>query len=106
VARSYYHPLATPSIDADLRRVYNPTFLLFTEVSGNEIPGSPRSLGPMPDAPLERLSKQMDCYVVAAMLEEPPSVACRHHVESSAHRLYAVAIRRWEKAGETRRGSG
>ena len=22
------------------------------------------------------------------MLEEPPSVACRHHVESSAHHLY------------------
>src|SRR5918992_4419253 len=30
----------------------------------------------------------MGCYAVAAMLEEPPSVACRHHVESSAHRLY------------------
>ena len=42
----------------------------------------------------------MGCYAVAAMLEEPPSVACRHHVESSAHRLNAVAIRRWEKAGE------
>jgi hypothetical protein len=26
--------------------------------------------------------------------------------ESSAHRLYAVAKRHWEKAGETRRGSG
>src|SRR5215211_315220 len=30
----------------------------------------------------------MGCYAVAAMLEEPPSVACRHLVESSAHRLY------------------
>jgi hypothetical protein len=30
----------------------------------------------------------MGCYAVTAMLEEPPSVACRHHVESSAHRLY------------------
>src|SRR5829696_9432558 len=30
----------------------------------------------------------MGCYAVAAMLEEPPNVACRHLVESSAHRLY------------------
>ncbi len=30
----------------------------------------------------------MGCYAVAAMLEELPSVACRHLVESSAHRLY------------------
>ena len=30
----------------------------------------------------------MGCYAVAAMLEEPPSVSCRHQVESSAHRLY------------------
>ena len=30
----------------------------------------------------------MGCYAVVAMLEELPSVACRHPVESSAHRLY------------------
>src|SRR5215212_6983196 len=35
----------------------------------------------------------MGCYAVAAMLEEPPSVACRHLVESSAHRLYEAVTR-------------
>src|SRR5215204_4420436 len=37
VARRSYHPIATPSIDADLPRVYNPTFLLFTGVRGRAI---------------------------------------------------------------------
>src|SRR5215203_1859358 len=39
VARRSYHPLATPSIDTDLPRVYNPTFLLFTLVRGSRILG-------------------------------------------------------------------
>jgi hypothetical protein len=55
----------------------------------------------------------MGCYAVAAMLEEPPSVASRHHVESSAGASEMAEVKREIRrvidavdSGETERGVG
>jgi hypothetical protein len=55
----------------------------------------------------------MGCYAVAAMLEEPPSVASRHHVESSAGASEMAEVKREIRraisevdSGHTERGVG
>jgi hypothetical protein len=55
----------------------------------------------------------MGCYAVAAMLEEPPSVASRHPVESSAGASEMAEVKREIRrvitevdSGHTKRGVG